>query len=154
MLQALGLFCMDLSSRCGCRAEMLAQYFHFQKCTTLHTTPPMFAICAIAPRPNALFQSDFKHSLILIANNQSQIANSSQLCHTSQLICECSYRMGGIARIRRFELFELRVLHFWSYVFQTAKIAGGGCSWGFWGALGALPSGMLQLPWHVTAALA
>ncbi len=27
-----------------------------------------------------------------------------------------------------------------------------GCSWGFWGALGALPSGMLQPPRHVTAA--
>ena len=62
--------------------------------------------------------------------------------------------MGGIARIRRFELFAWRVLHFWSYVFQTAKMAGGGCSWGFWDALGTLPSGMLQPPWHVTAALA
>ena len=29
-----------------------------------------------------------------------------------------------------------------------------GCGWGFWGALGAFRSGMLQPPWHVTAALA
>ena len=55
--------------------------------------------------------------------------------------------MGAIARIRRFELFERRVLHFWRYVFQTAKMAGGGFlevlgrSWG-------APVG------HVTAALA
>ena len=154
MLQALGLFCMGLSSRRGCRAEILAHDFHFQKCTTLHTKPPFLVICAIPPGPNAIFQSDFKHTLTIITNTPAQIASSSQFWHTSQLICEFPYRMGGIARIRRFELFEWRVLHFWSYVFQTAKMAGGGCSLGFWGALGALPSGMLQLPWHVTAALA
>ena len=154
MLQALGLLCMGLSSRRGCRAEMLAQFFHFQKCTTLHTKPPFLVICAIPPRPNAFFQNDFKHSRIMIANSPSQIASSSQFWHTSQLICEFSYRMGGIARIRRFELFERRVLHCWSYAFQTAGMARGWCSCGFWGVLGALPSGMLRLPWHVTAALA
>ena len=154
MLKALGLFVMGLSSRCGCRADILAQYLHFQKYTTLHAKPPFFVIFAITPRPNAMFQSDLKNTLIIIANTPAQIANSSQFCHTSQLICEFPYRMGGIARIRRFELFDRRVLHFWSFVFQTAKMAGGGCSWRFWGALGALPSGMLQPPWHVTAALA
>ena len=156
MLRALGLCCMDLSSRCGCRAEILAQDFHFQKCTTLNTKPPFFAMCSIAPWPNAFFQSDFKHTLLMIANSPSQIATSSQFCHTSQLICEFTYRMGGIARIRRFELFERRVLLFWSYVFQTAKMAGGGCSWVSGVLLGRSRRacysrpGMLQPPWHVT----
>ena len=154
MLQALGLFCMGLSSRRGCRAEILAHDFHFQKCTTLHTKPPVFEIFAIPPRPNACFQNDFKNSLIIIANCPSQLAKTSQFCHTSQLIFEFPYRMGCIARIRRFELFEWKVLHFWSYFFTRPKWRGGGCSWEFWGALGAPPPGMLQLPWHVTAALA
>ena len=148
MLQALGLFCMGLSSRRGCRAEMLAQYFHFQKCTTLHTKPPIFDIVAIPPGPHAISQSDFNNTLICVASTPAQIENASQFCRTSELVCECPYRIGGIARIRRFEFFEWRVLHFWSYAFQTAKMAGGmvflgvlGCSWG-------APVG------HVTAALA
>ena len=36
--------------------------------------------------------------------------------------------------------------------FSNGQNGGKGCSWEFWGALGALPSGMLQPPWHVTAA--
>ena len=96
---------MGLSSRRGCRAEILAQDFHFQKCTTLHTKPPFLVIYAIPPRPNAIFQNDFKHTLTIITNTPAQIADSSQFCNTFQLICEFTYRMGGIARIRRFELF-------------------------------------------------
>ena len=49
---------MGTSSRRGCRAEMLAQDFHFHKCITLHTKPPFFDIFAIPPRPNAFFQND------------------------------------------------------------------------------------------------
>ena len=147
---------MGLSSRRGCRAEILAQDLHFQKCTTLRTKPPMFAMFAITPRPNALFESDFIHTLIIIANSLSQIANSSQFCHTSQLICEFQYRMGAIARIRRFELFERRVLHFWRYVFQTAKMAGGGGTGGSGALLGRSRRafyncpGMSHPPWYVT----
>ena len=73
-------------------------------------------------------QNDFKHTLNIIANTLYHIADSPEFCHTFKLISELTYRIGGIARIRRFEHFELRVLHFWSYVFQTAKMAGGGCS--------------------------
>ena len=56
--------------------------------------------------------------------------------------------MGAFARIRRFELFERRVLHFGRYVFQTAKKGGWGVFLGILGRSWCAPVG------HVTAALA
>ena len=75
-------------------------------------------------------------------------------------------RLGYTAKPAKQKHLVSEVLHFGICNFKTAKTAQDGsweavrhalgtllgCSWGFWGALGALPSGMLQPRRHVTAA--
>ena len=77
MLKALGLCCMDLSSRCGHWAELVAQGFHFQKCTTLNTEGLILMSFAIGIRRNANVQSDSNTAFRIVEYGLYQIVNSA-----------------------------------------------------------------------------
>ena len=131
MLPALCLFCMTTISRRGSWAVLVVQNLQFINCITFYAICPILPGSAIPPMRYTNLQN----------------------------------RIGGIAKTGRIEHIVKEVLHFGICNLKTAKTAQDGswdalghalatllvCSWGFWGALGALRSGMLQPPRHFTA---